>query len=187
MVEIDIKKIKNVISDYNDIIEELEEDNTILINKFNELQNYWNDQNRIKLSTNFKYEKQRILNLENNIKEQQKVYKTIESNYEKIGNKIKCNLDNQDLLNNKIDIVIDKISSIINEYNNLGDISFYSKSYLIYNQKDNMKDSLSILKKLKTELNNKLSQIRDIEQQISELLSTIKVENIIANNYESED
>lgn len=186
MVEVDINKIKNVISGYSEIIKQLEEDNNVLINEFNEMQKYWNDQNRIKLSTSFNLEKKRILNLEQNIKDQLKVYRYIEENYAKIGKKVKCNLDNQKLLINKLDNVIDKVKSIIDDYDNLGSISFYSRAYLIRNQEYELQKILDSLEVLKSELNNKFSQINNIEKQLSGVLPNMKVEYFVANNYESE-
>ncbi len=186
MVEVDLKKIRSVISNYSDILKQLEDNNTVIIHKFDELSRFWNDHNRVNLSSSFNMERQRILRLEGNVKAQQAIYKYLEKEYEKIGRKVKCNLDSRDLLNSKLDSIIKKIENIIDRYDNLGDISFYSRAYLIYEQKKEMKVALNSFKTIKKDLNKKFKQISNIEKQVSDLLNAIKVETFVANNYESE-
>ncbi|MBR2678536.1 MAG: hypothetical protein IKE63_03880 [Bacilli bacterium] len=187
MVEIDLKKIRSIISNYNDILDQLKDNNTDVIHQFNELTKVWNDQKRLRLTSNFNLEQRRILRLENNVIQQINIYKYLEKEYEKIGRKVKCNLDARDLLNEKLDRIINKLNSIINNYENIGNISFYSRAYLIYNQKRDMKSILKSFENIKKDLNNKFEQIEDVEKQVSEALSSVKVETFVANNYESED
>lgn len=187
MLEVDLKKLRGVISDYKNILDQLENNNTDIIYQFNELTKYWQDQKMISLTSSFNLEKRRVLNLERNVKQQLNIYRYLENEYEKIGRKVKCNLDSKDLLNDKLDSIINKINSIINRYDNLGDISFYSRAYLIREQKKEMKSVLNSFKTIKKDINNKFSKIEDIENQVAAALENIKVETFAVNHYEGEE
>lgn len=184
MIEVNLKEIRKIVLNYNDVLKKIEDNNTAIIHNFTDLNNHWHDQRMINMNTSFNTEKQRILKLENNVKKQIKVYKTIEKGYEKIGRKVKCNLEAQELLNRKIDTVISELEDIVSDYDSLGSISFYPRAYMIYNQKRELEIALSSFKGIKKKMNNKFKQIKEIERSVNTALSELKVEVIIPNNYE---
>lgn len=187
MIEVNVKQLRDAISNYNDIIKAMEENNTAIISNFNELGKHWQDNRILRLNSSINSENLRILNLEKNMRSQLSAYRTVVKGYEAIGKQVKCNLAGQDILNAKLDNIITKINNIIIRYNSLGSISFYPRAYLIRNQKKELKVVLSEFKELKTALNDKFNQIREIEDAVQNKLANIKIENIVVNNYERED
>lgn len=187
MIEVDLKKVRKVITKYNEIIKTLEENNTAIIYNFNELNQHWQDGRITKLKGNVNLEEQRILNLEKNIKSQLSVYREIEKGYEKIGKQVHCNLNGQEILNLKLDSIISQISNIIERYNSLGDISFYPRAYLIYRNKEKMRRVLKEFKTIKKSLNEKFNEIREVEKNVHDKLAAIKIQIIRVNNYEREE
>lgn len=187
MIEVDLRQLREAISKYCDILKTLEDNNTAIIYNFNEMNKHWQDERINKLSANINLENQRILRLEKNMKKQLVAYRTVAKGYEKIGRQIKCNLAGKDILNAKLDNIIHKINNIIIRYDSLGDISFYPRAYLIRNQKKELKVALKEFKQIKKDLNDKFNQIKDLENVIQKQLATIKIENIVVNNYEREE
>mgnify|MGYP002855346674 CR=1 FL=1 len=186
MIDVNVEELNTLVETYEEIIKKIEENNNEIIQNFNDLTNHWKDERMIQLSSNFNLEKQRITHLENNVKEEQEIYKTLANEYKKLGNKIKCNTEGQNLINTKLDSIINLINSILYQYNSLGDISFYPRAYIIYNQRKEVQNILKSFKSIKEKINQKFNTIKEIEKTISERLNNLTVEKLIINNYESE-
>ena len=73
----------------------------------------------------------------------------------------------------------------MNQYNELGDISFYPRSYVIENQKNDIKNILDSFNNIKEKVNNTFISIQNIESTVSERLEGIEVQMFLLNNYES--
>jgi len=187
VIEVNLKQLREAINSYNNVIKTLEDNNTAIINNFNELGKHWQDERINKLSASFNLESQRALKLEKNVKSQLAVYREVAKGYEAIGRQVKCNLSGQDIINAKIDNIINKINNIIARYDSLGDISFYPRAYLIRSNKRKMKLILKEFKTIKSELNKKFNDIREIENSVQKKIAAIKVEYITVNNYEREE
>ena len=119
MIEVNVKQLRDAISNYNDIIKAMEENNTAIISNFNELGKHWQDNRILRLNSSINSENLRILNLEKNMRSQLSAYRTVVKGYEAIGKQVKCNLAGQDILNAKLDNIITKINNIIIKYNSL--------------------------------------------------------------------
>lgn len=187
MIEIDLKKLKSNISSYSELIESAEKNNTEIIHNFTELDNYWQDFRKNKLNASVNSEERDFLNLEKNLKQQLEIYKEIEQEYSKIGKNIKCNLNGQNTIDLRLNAIINKINNIITAYNNLGDISFYHRAYLIYNQKEKMQELLESFKQIRKNINNTFDEIKKIEAFVEKESKSIKIQNMLVNNYESEE
>lgn len=185
MIEIDVSLFKELIQGYSSALKKVEEYNNDIISNFNELSKYWHDQESLKLNSSVKLEIQRMINLESNIKDQLEIYKYLENEYKKIGNKIKCNLEAKDMIDNKLVSIISSINNILNQYDDLGDISFYPKSYVIENQKNDIKILLESFNNIKEKVYNTFTSIENIESTVSERLEGIEVQMFLLNNYES--
>lgn len=187
MIEVNIPTLKESILEYKEILKKIEENNADIIYNFEQLSKYWQDERINKLKTNFNIEKQKIINLESNIKTQLSIYNELETNYIKLGNKIKCNLNSKSTVLLKVDNIISIINKIITQYNNLGDISFYPRSYIIYNQKKDIYNILQDYKTIRKNITDTYNTIEEIEKNVSEKLNAITIEKINLNNYESEE
>ena len=185
MIDTDVSLFKELIQGYSSALKKIEEYNNDIISNFNELSKYWHDSKSLKLNSSVKLEIQRMVNLESNIKDQLEIYKYLENEYKKIGNKIKCNLEAKDMIDNKLVSIISAINNILNQYNELGDISFYPKSYVIENQKNDIKNILDSFNNIKEKVNNTFISIQNIESTVSERLEGIEVQMFLLNNYES--
>ena len=185
MIDTDVSLFKELIQGYSSTLKKIEEYNNDIISNFNELSKYWHDSKSLKLNSSVKLEIQRMVNLESNIKDQLEIYKYLENEYKKIGNKIKCNLEAKDMIDNKLVSIISAINNILNQYNELGDISFYPKSYVIENQKNDIKNILDSFNNIKEKVNNTFISIQNIESTVSERLEGIEVQMFLLNNYES--
>ena len=185
MIDTDVSLFKELIQGYSSALKKIEEYNNDIISNFNELSKYWHDSKSLKLNSSVKLEIQRMVNLESNIKNQLEIYKYLENEYKKIGNKIKCNLEAKDMIDNKLVSIISAINNILNQYNELGDISFYPRSYVIENQKNDIKNILDSFNNIKEKVNNTFISIQNIESTVSERLEGIEVQMFLLNNYES--
>lgn len=185
MIDTDVSLFKELIQSYSSTLKKVEEYNNDIISNFNELNKYWHDSESLKLNSSVKLEIQRMVNLESNIKEQLEIYKYLENEYKKIGNKIKCNLEAKDMIDNKLVSIISTINNILNQYDELGDISFYPKSYVIENQKNDIKNLLESFNNIKEKVYNTFTSIQNIESTVSERLEGIEVQMFLLNNYES--
>lgn len=187
MINVDIALLKEFTRGYSDIIKKLEDSNKDIIHNLKELKKYWHDEKVINLSISSAYEIQRMLKLESDAKSQLEIYKYLENEYSKIGKKIKCNLEAKNVLDTKLVNIIDMINNIFNQYNDLGDISFYPKAYVIENQKNNLKELLDSFVSLKENLLNTFNTISSIENTVSDRLEEIEVQMFLFNNFEKED
>lgn len=187
MIEVNISNLEEIISNYNEIIKKIEENNSNIIQNFNDLSKNWKDEKNQRLTSNFNLEKHRIIKLEDNVKEQLSVYKYIEAGYKELGNKIKCNLNSRDLINSKLDDIINTLNVILSQYNSLGDISFYPKANIIYNQKKEIRTVLTSFNNIKENINSKFDKVEEIEKTVAEYVSKFNIETFILNNYEGEE
>lgn len=187
MVEVDLLKLSSVVENYRDILKKIDNNNTDIIFNFNQIAKNWHDYRSIRMQSNFALEKARIIRLYDNIKDQAAIYETLYKEYKLLGKKIKCNLDNKDFINDKINNIIQLVNTIINQYNNLGNISFYDRSYIVNNNKKEMNKILRSIKNVKSKINDKYRRIEEIEKIVSERISYIEVERFVLNNYEGED
>ena len=186
MIEVDISKLTDVIAVYENYIKQMDDNNFQLISEYNAIRKYWHDQKCINMYSSFDLEKNRIIRNADNLKYQLKLYKYIRSEYSKLGNKISCNLRKKDDVLDKVNIIIRCLNSIINKYDNLGDISFFSGAYMIRAERGSLVKLLNSFENIRDGLTEKYYEISEIENQILEMNSSIKLENFSLNNYESE-
>jgi len=186
MIEVDTTLLKDLVKSYSIALKKLEQNNTDIIHNFNELNKYWQDNDITRLNSSSQLEIQRMLKLEDNIRLQLDFYSYLEIEYKKIGNTIKCNLENRNLIDSKIGNIIDQINDILEQYNNLGDISFYDRAYVIENQKSEMYNLLNTYNSIRSNINNKFETIKIIETSLSERLEDVEIQMFLLNNYEGE-
>lgn len=187
MVNVDVSKVRSVEKIYSDVLTEMDENNLTLLDEFNQLYDNWNDNRAEKMKSSFTLEKNRIIRLLDDIRNQYKIYQYIDKSYSIYGNKISCNLDNYTYIMDKIDIVIEQLKFVRDQYRDLGDISFYAKAYLIYDEMEVLDDLISHFINLKSEIKEKFKYVEDVEKNITDLVDNNNIEVFVANNYESEE
>lgn len=186
MIEVDVSILNDLIKSYSSTLKKIEQNNTDIIHNFNELNKYWQDTNISKLKSSSNLEEQRMLKLEEDIKLQLDFYSYVSIEYKKIGDKIKCNLEARDLIDNKIGNIIDLINNILNQYNDLGDISFFDRAYQVENQRNEVSCLLETFKDIRSNIYNKFETIKNIEATLEDRLKDVEVQMFLLNNYESE-
>jgi hypothetical protein len=186
MIEIDTLLLKDLVKKISVALKKLEQNNTDIIHNFNELNKYWQDADALKFNSSSNLEIQRMLKLEENVRLQLDFYSYLEIEYKKIGNKIKCNLESKDFIELKLGEIIEQINSIINQYNDLGDYSFYDRSYIIDNQINDLNKLLNTFNNIRNNIKSKFERIQSIENDLSERLKDVEIQMFLLNNYESE-
>lgn len=186
MIEVNIEKLNDLLVSYDNFIKQLDDNNFELISEFNIIKKYWHDQRCINMYSSFELEKNRIIKNVDNIKKQEDLYRYIMTEYKSLGNKIRCDLDKKDTVIEKINLVIENLNTIIGQYNNIGDIGFYRGAHKIRSQKKKLQNVLDSFNNMKDELIEKYHEISEIESNIQEKLTDLKIECFSYNNYESE-
>lgn len=180
-MEIDIIKLKDELVKIKKSIDDYEYTYINLYNLFSSSSFFWNDQNANSFFESIKKEK-----LENNIyifeiKKLYECYNYIVNKYEYIGNKIKVDFKNSDKIINKLEKCSNKLSEIINLYNNLN-IPIYNSMYsTIIIEQNKLKKNKVNIDLLITDIKNKLNYISELEKKISLMLSKIDIRLIIEN------
>lgn len=185
-MEINVSKLDNVLNDYDMIIKKVSQNNSDIYGNFTELSKNWKDQRITNMMTKYNSEKSSYSQLEKNIKNQYYVYKFLQTKYSKLGNKIKCNLNNKDLIKEKLNNIVDQLSTIIWQYDNLGDLSWCPISGLIYEQRDDLSVILENFKSIRKTINDKFNYVSSVENAIAESLKNNKIAYLPINNYERE-
>ena len=186
MIEVDIELLQDNIERYNKILKKIQDNNNDIFYNFNNIYDNWHDKKSKELEEHLIREKKKIYNLENNIKEQISIYEFIKEKYKDLGNKIKCNLDSKTLIDDKLNIIIKLLEDIINQYNELGDISFFSEAEIIKTDEDKTKSIYKEFIDLRQNILFSYDSIEEIEKELIEKTKDIDIEKIVLNNYESE-
>ena len=184
MIEIDTIILNDIVKNYQDVLKQIDENNALIFENFNDLEKHWKDERFINFKSSVLSEKKRIINLQDDISKQISIYSMLINEYKKLGRRIKCNLEKKDYLDNKLNGIVNIVSNIVNEYNDLGDTSYYNSSYIIENQKYEFNKILETLKILKNVINNKFDQVKKIESTVEDRLKSLSIENFALNYYE---
>lgn len=187
MINVNVEKLKSAQTEYSNALKREKLNNNSIFQGFNNLTKYWHDTHIDKMSSNYNSEKQRIIRLAEDIGKQIEIYKYLVDSYSVLGNNIMCDKDNASYIISKIDIVIDQLDYVKYQYDNLGDISFYPRAYLIYNERDEVSSLKNSFVSIKNNIQNKFKYIDDVEKNVSSLVDQSTVEQFIANNYECEE
>ena len=187
MVNVNVDNLKSITSEYSNTLKKEKENNSNIYKSFNELPKYWHDTHSEKMASSYNTEKQRIIRLTEDIEKQLEIYKYLENSYSVLGNKIMCDKDNVSYVLSKLDIVIDQLDYVKYQYDNLGDISFYPRAYLIYNEREEVVRLKNSFIGIKNSIQNEFKYVDDIEKAVSDMVDKCSVEQFIANNYECED
>ncbi len=187
MIEVRVKELEVIVNKYNNILEQLNENNTDLFGCFTDISKYWNDDRKNNFYTSYKLEKNRIIKLTDNIKAVKEVYEYLYNEYSAFGEVIKCNLESKDNIIYKLDKIINKIQNLIYQYDNLGDISFYYNSHKVYTQKSKLLDMLNTYKTIKSKIIADYDSIKKIEKEAHDKLNQISIETFNLNKYEGNE
>ena len=176
MNEVDVVNLRQVVNNYNKLIEKYQ---TYYINFYNEIKNsklYWIDPHALRFYEAKDIEKYKIdisyeelVNLKN-------IYSYMVNKYEGIGNYIQFNLNNRDNLISRLNSYINNLTNILNNYNRL-DYSFASGDIQrnINNQKNNLSKMISIAKQILNRVKSLCNNINDIENNISNMINKCDV------------
>ena len=86
----------------------------------------------------------------------------------------------------KLNNIVDQLSTIIWQYDNLGDLSWCPISGLIYEQRDDLSVILENFKSIRKTINDKFNYVSSVENAIAESLKNNKIAYLPINNYERE-
>ncbi len=187
MININVSKLNDVISDYSVLVDRIKKNNDNIIGNFYLMKKNWNDNRINAMSSNFNKEKVKYVGLQEDIVSQLYIYRFISSKYGELGNKVKCNLDGKGLIYYKLDNIISQLNTVMWQFNNLGDISFYPNSAIIFEYRDDLKNIIDSFSNIRDRIKSKFDYVSSIESTVSEKLRDLKIENIVLNKYESEE
>ena len=144
---------------------------------YNDLSNYWKDNNTELFFEKINLNKKNVQKNLQDLKDVLALYKEIYNKYKSIGINIECNLDNKNIVINKIDDCIKLIDNIKSKYLSLESLSDYS--IVSYDIDINI-NLLDIIKNdfisLKDRVNSIDTEIKDIEIDVSNIISKIKID-----------
>ena len=185
MIEVDISKLTDLIESYEEYIRQMDKNNLELIEEFNAIRQFWHDQKCINMYSSFELEKKRIIKNAENIKSIENIYKFIRHKYKQFGTKLTFNTKKYDKVIEKIDKVRNELKWILNRYDNL-DYNFYPKANIINNQKNSLSNLLDSFDEIREDIVNNYKTIKNIENEVQEMSSSLNIELFSFNNYESE-
>ena len=177
MNKIEISKLKNSLKKISELAENYEENHLNYYKTLENLKSYWISKKGDIFFEKTYQEQKNQKNIIKNLEEIKKIYDYIENKYKKIGDKVYFSFKNIDKLSNIIEVCINRLTKIINLYNNLNFENFTNEqiNILIEEQKIITKN-LESIQQIKEELNNKLELLEEIENKIE-----LKISNIIIN------
>lgn len=187
MINIDVQKLNKTIEKYTEISKRITANNREIIKTHRELEKSWKSERMNNLKKNMTLEDERYLNLEKNIKNQVSIYQDVKEKYKALGENVQYNENDKDIMIAKIDKIILKLTSIIKQFNNIGDISFYEKEYKIREQSLKVKLILKSFEKIKENIENTSNVIEKIEGDLAKRVSSASIEAISPNYYEGEE
>ena len=177
MNKIEISKLKNSLKKISELAENYEENHLNYYKTLENLKPYWISKKGDIFFEKTYQEQKNQKNIIKNLEEIKKIYDYIENKYKKIGDKVYFSFKNIDKLSNIIEVCINRLTKIINLYNNLNFENFTNEqiNILIEEQKIITKN-LESIQQIKEELINKLELLEEIENKIE-----LKISNIIIN------
>ena len=187
MVNVDVPKLREIKIEFDKVIENTEKNDNNVVHYFNELSELWQDNNSVRLYDSFNAEKNKYSLLLNDMKKYSNIYSTLIDGYGFFGNKIKCDESNSSYVLYKIDVIIEQLKYLNVLYDNIGDISFYHNSGLIYDEKEQINSMLDFFTNLRNNIDSDIKSIINIEKNVSDLLENVSIEKFIVNNYECEE
>lgn len=181
MINVNASQIKKIADEFDITFKDEEKNSSKTIHEIESLKNNWNDEHIIPYFDSFQTEKGRIIRLNDGICKQKSLYRYVYNRYIRLGNNIKCNLDGIDYVNYWLDVIIDQLEFVISQYRDLGDISWFPKSYLIYNEWDKLYYIRESFINIKNSINYNFNYVRETENGIHNLNSKIKIEKFKRN------
>lgn len=177
MNEVDVVNLRQLVNQYNSLIDKYQ---MYYLNLYNEIKNsrlYWIDPHALRFYQAKDLEKHRIDISYEELTSLKDLYSFIVRKYEALGNYISFNLNNRDALISKIGSYINSLNNILNNYNRL-DYSFASGDiqYMINNQKNNLSKMINIAKSTQSKIRSTCDKIKGIEDSISNMINNIDIQ-----------
>lgn len=182
MLEVDVKKIKEYNLLLSNLIQSYITNQQNLEFHYKDLLSHWINN---KATTFFsKVDSNNIDNkkLINNLEDVLKTSQLLVQNYEANGVYIECDLESKDYIVNKLDTYIQKLTTLYVNLNNLGDVSFYPKRKVLYNEKKNILNECHVFKDIKDKTKRTYSTIINIEKEIGNRLGNISISKTSIDN-----
>ena len=172
-IRINLKKIKQHIKRYNDLINEYEYNYLNYYNIISSISFLWNDENSKKFLLSVSNEKKYCKELLSELNLTNDVYKYIYTKYSKFGEEIYINIEKINTIINKFDKCIEQATQIFNIYKNLN----YSKKYSLFilEQTKRIENIIIELKNSKEQLKKHVNEIEQIERNIKNRLNKINI------------
>ena len=176
MNEVDVVNLRQVVDNYNKLIDKYQ---NYYLNLYNEIKNsrlYWIDPHALRFYQAKDLEKHKIDVSYEELVNLKDLYSYIVNKYSNLGNYISFNLNNRDSLLSKFNNYINTLSNILSNYNRL-DYSFASSDiqYQINAQKNNLNRMINLAKDSQNKIKNTCAKIKEIEDKISSMVNSFDV------------
>ena len=169
MIVVDIKELGDKINELSKLIQDYEYFTNSIYHEFQNISTYWNDNKKQRLFFFIETGHKNNQKLIGNLKEHYQIYQRLYQGYSQLGQQIRCNLEAKDLVLAKVETVINQMQSILNLYNNLGNLSFVPLKIrtFLYNEQDTLGLKIGAIQQIKEVLQRNYEKIEEIEEKVS--------------------
>lgn len=178
MLEIDVKKI----SEYNLLLSNTidyyitNQDNMEF--KYKDILAHWINNKAVSFFVKVDANNLESRKLINSLQELLKVFELLTDKYNQVGSYIECDLQSNDYIKDKLNNYIQRLNVAYNSMNNLGDISFYSKSDSLRTIRKNILNETETMKNISDSIKGTYSSIIEIEKELGNRLNNITVPKV---------
>ena len=137
----------------------------------------WYDTNSLKFFETIEEDKKNDYYMLQDLTSIYKIYDYIEKKYKEIGNEIYYDPASHEKIDEILNSIIEKCDRIVDLYNNI-ELYNYSERSMLYYQKNIFINILAKTKNIKKSIQNNISKIEQIENQVIEKLSKIVIKPI---------
>ena len=191
MVKVDVVKLGRAIESYSAIINNLNSNDSKVIQKFNDLRNSWVDNKSKNMVNSVNSDYAKIKGLNSDMKKQLSVYQYAYNKYRKLGKNIQYNNDNTNYIIHKLDIVSDQLEFVIEQFgtNNLGNLNWLEPNLFrtLYAERDRLIRIRNAFDTVRDDITSNMNYISNVEYEIGKMVKNIDVVSINRNYYEKKE
>ena len=170
MVKVDVVKLGRAIESYSAIINNLNSNDSKVIQKFNDLRNSWVDNKSKNMVNSVNSDYAKIKGLNSDMKKQLSVYQ---------------------YAYNKLDIVSDQLEFVIEQFgtNNLGNLNWLEPNLFrtLYAERDRLIRIRNAFDTVRDDITSNMNYISNVEYEIGKMVKNIDVVSINRNYYEKKE
>lgn len=175
-MEINTAKMQTELLKLKQLLKEYEENQLNLYNELSSSSLFWKDPHAQKFFDVVLEEKNKVHVAVEELNSLEELYTYLLEKYQALGVKIQFDLDSEDAIVERFNTFLNKINSIIRDYNAL-DVSFCpNEAGLIMEERDSLASVSENIENIKQSVKKTFAQIEEIEQEAQAKISKIKIQ-----------